>query len=266
MFETDLDIGAPKEPKMKTAFSLELFWSKAFWRISGDFLPRTEEHPRSEEERNLDADFELSEWLPPLATNPAPTISLLSLDKSDSAIAHESIPDYIPTEITQARLVLSSDGVELSGILASRKPPVRDDSGPPMVSMEETSLAIRVEYSRGKTSKFDFFIGGTISLPPAETVNPELYLRPTLNAAITCSNGVWGFRASANNIRVVSLLSIFGNAAEQENVRDILGHILLDELTLKDAHAEHKTSEVALDANILFRDKYRFTLSYRRGA
>ncbi|KAK7419843.1 hypothetical protein QQZ08_010677 [Neonectria magnoliae] len=265
-FEVGTSLGV-EDGKM-AGFSLDFTWMPTQWEVSGRFMPGGLNYSIGDEER-LDPEWELSDWVPPLNKNLAPTLSIFHLDPT-STLNKDLVPSYIPTEITMASLRFGSEGIEFHALLKSRSatdPPVSGDTLP-MVPMTKTSLLIATTYSfkEADRSNFGLLISGFIELPEfAPVTRTELQHNrgpPRLTATIKYA-GDWEFSATASNIQIGSLVSLFGGEVEQADVKDLLGHLTLESMELKYSHQESKSSSLGLAATVLFKD-YRFELKYGR--
>ncbi|CAM1505071.1 Fc.00g107080.m01.CDS01 [Cosmosporella sp. VM-42] len=123
----------------------------------------------------------------------------------------------------------------------------------PMVPTTKTELLIATSYRTEEVgpSKLSLLISGYRS-------------PPTLNVTIIY-NGGWEFSATASNIHLGSLVSLFGGEVEQADAKEMLGHLILETLQLKYTSQKSTVSMLSLTAIVLFK-ACRFELKYSRQA
>ena len=271
-FEVDMAIGVKKG--QTACFTLELTWKPWYWQVQAMFMPGGNSLSWTED-RFLNPWFESWESLPPLKANRAESMSILHLGPS-GFLKEGQVPYYVPTEIVAASISLSSRDAELSAILTSAaalRPPQQDGSVP-MIAIDSTALCLRATYGFGTGAQagFSFAISGFLYLtdPAAQdekssgAVSTGSKARPRLTAAISYTDKVWSFGASANDIRIASLLSMFGDSIEQAEVKEFLGHVVLKELSFAYEYRGDVASGLSLLAKVAFSD-YIFKLTYTRG-
>ncbi len=269
-FELEMEIGVPQGKK--SGFSLDFNWTPRRWNVSSCFMPGGRQYIRGVDE-NMDPTWELCDWVPPLNPNREPRMSIFHIDPT-GLLNETTVPSYLPTDINLSTLTISSEGVTFSAMLRSRNS--TSSLGPsaqdvPTVPLTKSSLFVSTTYKTkkaGSASEFSLLISGTVDLPimGQRDGNPtEVGLgrgNPTLNVTIEYKKG-WSFAATARNICIGSLVSVFGGEVEQEDVKDILGHLVLDTLRLKYSHEGAKVSTLELFAVVVFKN-YQFELSYKR--
>ena len=276
-FELDMALGVPQG---KTAgFSLDFLWQPRRWKISAAFMPGGVEYVRGVDE-HMDPTWEFCDWIPPLDLRRESRMSLLHLAPS-GVFKPETVPSYLPTDICLATLALSSDGIEFSALLKSPNStvsPAPSGQDVPVVPLTGTSLFISTTYapSKGATgsSQFNLVISGTVDLPMLEQQdgsatetglsNPSRSSSLNLTVKYQSQEG-WTFAAGAHNICIGSLVSSVFGEVEQEDVRDVLGHLVLQTLTLEYQHQGARVSALSLTAVLVFK-AYAFTLTYNRSA
>ena len=283
--EAELPIGVAEG--QTAGFGLTLGWRPGYWAVRGSFVPGGQ--PATiDDARKLDPEFEMCQWVPPLdppdgsTDNRARTLSLLHLD-SENSLEPSDVPSYVPTEISAATLGVSSTEVDFSAMLQSANfTPDPDQSAAgtevPMVAITRSRLGISAKYKLGnQPNKLEFTVAGTLFLPlpppPKQGAaggemgkDDELEADPDLAPQVKATiryDGSWFFSASAENIGIGSLLSMFGTTSEQADVQEALGHLVLHKLAFRYTYSSTKATDLTFVADIRFKS-FLFRLDYTR--
>jgi hypothetical protein len=247
----DLEASIPfLVPKGKHAvFDLSFSWQPGMYEFHCEFAGRPSQPDDGGIKVPIQYNINYERWthLTPLVQSEE-VMSLKYLDPSKEL----NIPYGVPSEIAAIDLTISNTGLHFSTQLQSAVPPQpatdADAAKLPVLRIDRVflNLDVNVDYSAAPT-KFSVALDGSVSLKTRHRDDPPFYLL----ASIRYKSGdatAWSFNATAANIPMAALYSLFAGGAEQAAVVQMLRAIKLKELSLGYEFSGGAASGVAFDA------------------
>ncbi|KAK3364725.1 hypothetical protein B0T25DRAFT_599276, partial [Lasiosphaeria hispida] len=246
----DLEASLPYlVPKGKHAvFDLSFSWEPGMYQFDCRFVGRA---PQQAEEVKVPIqyhlDYERWAYLEPLVKSE----DVMSL-KYLSPGSELSIPYGIPSEIAAVGLTISNQGLKFNTQLQSSLPPpetaATDATKLPVLRIDRVflTLDVDVDYSTPPT-KVSIAFDGSVALHTRHRGDPTFYVL----ASIRYRSGdakAWSFSATAANVPLAALYSLFAGGAEQSAAVNMLRAIQLKELSLGYEFNGAAASEVNFDA------------------
>ncbi|KAK3899561.1 hypothetical protein C8A05DRAFT_18020 [Staphylotrichum tortipilum] len=243
----DLEASIPfLVPQGKHAvFNLSFTWEPGMYEFHCSFAGQP---PSPSKRVPIQYHFDYERWthLTPLVKS-EPVMSLKYLDPSNEL----TIPHGVPSEISSLDLSISNTALHFSTQLQSALPPPSplnaDASTLPILRLDRVFLSLdaTIDYSSPQT-KFSVLLDGTVALKTRYRSDPPFYLAAFIG--YTSSPSSWSFRATAANLPMAALYSLFVGGAEQSAVVNMLRAIQLRELSLGYEFTSGAASEVRFEA------------------
>lgn len=253
-------------PRGKQAgFSIKFSWQPGLYEFDCEFEGNQIDQDALAAFRQRErytAEYERWANLEPLVPS-EPFMSLRYLNR-DNPLTDKDIPYGIPTEISEVALSVSNKELSFEGSLQSllggpenevASQGGKDAKAVPALKLAyvDINLALGIDYS-AKPVKVSGRLEGVIGLEP-RYINDANYplQRPAELRAIfqygTIKPGSWSFEASASNMRMTSLYSLFACGSEQDAVMRMLRTIVLNNITLGYTYSGANASAVSFSAN-----------------
>ncbi|KAM7195153.1 hypothetical protein V8F33_006827 [Rhypophila sp. PSN 637] len=253
-------------PRGKHAgFSIKFSWQPGLYEFDCEFEGRQVDQAALavfKQRQRYTVEYERWTNLEPLVPS-EPFMSLRYLDR-DKPLTDQDIPYGIPTEISEVALSVSNEELFFEGSLQSlfggpedeeTSQGAKDSKAVPALKLAYVDLnfALGLDYS-DKPVKVSGRLEGVIGLEPRYMYDPGFPLqRPAELRALlqygTIKPGSWSFEASASNIRMTSLYSLFASGSEQDGVMNMLRTIVLNNITLGYTYSGAKASAVKFSAD-----------------
>lgn len=179
----------------------------------------------------------------------APSEPYMSLRQLSGGIS-EHLPFGIPTEISFADLSISNKQIsfhgELQAILGQPAIASLSDSSP---EINHTFLDVRTTVDFEKSpAKIDASVAGTLNLLPYRQGNPDAIFEASIGYGSEDSR--LDFEASAANVSMSVLHTLFDEGVEREHAMSILEHITLREIKLNVNHLQSTGTKIDFDGVI----------------
>ncbi|KAH7110819.1 hypothetical protein B0J11DRAFT_473636 [Dendryphion nanum] len=170
-------------------------------------------------------------------------------------------PDQLPTEVTDARIFLSSSFISFEGVLEPQEP--SSDSPVARLKITEIDLGLSYEFSEAKpsdeTSGFSASLDIRAEITPPPGSDPKA-VPAKLTGSIDYESAVWTLHASVYDLKATYLLQFFSKEVQSAAI-SILEPFELREFNINYQYSSGKPSKFSVDSIIKIGD-LRLDLGY----
>ncbi|KAI0536511.1 hypothetical protein GGR58DRAFT_528184 [Xylaria digitata] len=222
--EISVNIGGGSDSH-PTVFLLSYNWNRftgGFGRLSGQLWTSFETS------QDLDLLPYEEKWtiLEPVTTNPATSIKITSLIPGQTV---ESIPDTLPSEVTDAYISLTQDSFAIRCSVTTNPPP---PSSAPQPHLGEVTL--EGSFSWGKSSAFELGLFISAGIEPSEADASDDVEPAILQGSLTYDSGAkkWELGASLTGLNAATLVEFF-KEEEKAHVGPLISSIAISTLDVQ---------------------------------
>ncbi|MCJ1434524.1 hypothetical protein MMC27_003893 [Xylographa pallens] len=134
------------------------------------------------------------------------------------------VPKEIPTQVTQAKLLIGSGGVAFTAVVRASQ---ADPSQVPVISLDEIDLAMSYQFNKSGTSGFAASLGVHVFLQANPHANPKYAGPAQILGSIDYASSGWTLTGTVTNLWASTLYQFF-NSDIQNAVAPIIESLLID--------------------------------------
>ncbi|KAJ4287909.1 hypothetical protein N0V88_007529 [Collariella sp. IMI 366227] len=232
-------------------FDLSFTWRPGMYQFHGSFAGRPSQlNSEGDVKIPIQYNIDYERWLhlTPLVQSEE-VMSLKYLSPGEEL----NIPHGVPCEIAALDLTISNKSLQFCTQLQSAKlPAVLQNAELPLLRIDRVFLGldINVDYSAAPT-RFSVDLDGSVKLKARYKDDPPFYLIASIRYRSGDGESPWSFKATAANIPMAALYSLFAGGSEQSAVVNMLRAIKLKQLSLGYGFHGGNATEVRFEAMLI---------------